>query len=112
MRLHYTADPAKNTRAAEGLRWVAEASSAYPSGIRGAEWRQEYEIDWYVHGKSPVFPDCDELYQPVVVIPPFSVPTAWPVYVGYDYGYREFASASFIAFKDRESCVKIQEIYL
>lgn len=112
VRLHYSADPAKDTRRVDGVRWVAETSSAYPSGIRGAEWRQEYEIDWYLHGKSPVFPDWDERYVPAVVIPPFSVPSSWPVYVGYDYGYREFASASFIAFKDRESLVKIQEIYL
>lgn len=48
LRLHYTADPHKQTK-----EWLKEAQQ----GLSDRAWRKEYEIDWTVASGLPVYAD-------------------------------------------------------
>lgn len=104
VRLHHTADPNKQEE------WRRRVAAKYPGGEKDPRFRQEIDIDWYQHGKSPLFENWPEIEE-AVFCDPFRVPPAWPIVVGYDYGYREPFSASFIAFESPIRFYKVQEIY-
>jgi len=76
LRLHYTADPAKQTP-----EWKTEAHRA----LSEREWRREYEIDWTIASGLPVYADVfiRELHiakQPLLAHPNL------PMYRGWDFG--------------------------
>jgi hypothetical protein len=56
LRLHYSADEAKNPETPEGKKWYEEARR----GMSEARFRQEYEIDYGALGGQLVFPEFDE----------------------------------------------------
>lgn len=104
IRLHHRADPAKQDE------WRARVAAKYPGGEKNPRFRQEIDIDWYLHGKSPVFANWPEI-EAAVFCEPFRVPQGWTIIGGYDYGYREPFSFSFLAFESAIKFYKIQELY-
>lgn len=56
IRVHYSADEAKDPRTAQGAKWLAEAKK----GMSEARWRKEFEIDYGALGGTAVFPEFDE----------------------------------------------------
>jgi hypothetical protein len=56
LRLHYSADPAKDLSTPEGKLWYEEARK----GMSEQRWKQEHEIDYGALGGQLVFPGFDE----------------------------------------------------
>lgn len=112
LRIHYTADPAKDPDTVEGLGWLMKALQGYKGGMDGVDWRREMEIDWQIRGARQVFPHFDRDIAPHVVVEPFSIPKHWPVYFGFDYGYRAPFAIAVIAFKTPIDAFLVDEIYL
>ena len=82
--LHYTADPSKRT-----AEWKSEARA----GMRDADWRKEYEIDYTALSGEHAFPEIVEKKSKIVVSDPYpdfsEVTTFWG---GLDYAQRSPAS--------------------
>lgn len=110
LRLHYSADPDKDPETGSGRTWLANELSGYPDGMKGTKWRREMEIDFSIRGKSRVFPNWIEMTRSVVM-DPIAVPEHWPIYMGYDYGYREPFAAVFLAFESSSMVYLVDEIY-
>ncbi len=87
VRLHYSADPARDPDTEQGRQWVIEASKGLVGGVNSSDWRQEQEIDWDITGGAPVFPMI-QLFRSRIVCAPFEIPEGWSLYAGYDYGHR------------------------
>lgn len=87
IRLHYTADPAKDPATPEGAAWLQNELRGYPGGMQSAAWRQEMEIDWDAAGGDLVFPQL-QVYDDEIFVPPFDIPESWSLYGSFDYGHR------------------------
>lgn len=111
MRLHYSADPAKDPDTEKGLRWFTSQVRGYPGGQAGAKWQQEMEINFQIYSGQKVYPDWQERQQKVAV-EPFDIPEEWPVYAGYDYGTSNPMAFTPIAFASNDECYQIDEIVL
>jgi hypothetical protein len=91
IRVHYTADPAKDPSTPEGAIWIENELKGIPGGIASAQWRQEYEVDWDAAGGELCFPQL-EVYKSKIVVQPFEVPETWSLYGSFDYGHRNPSS--------------------
>jgi hypothetical protein len=91
IRLHYSADPAKDPATPEGTIWLENELKGIPGGIASAQWRQEYEIDWDAAGGELCFPQMD-VYKSQIVVAPFDIPETWSLYGSFDYGHRNPSS--------------------
>ena len=92
IRLHYTADPAKRKP-----EWIKQAKA----GMREADFRREYEIDYTSLFGEPVFPEMTEYEDKIVVKAPY--PDFGPNQVywgGLDYGARNPSSVHFYTIHD------------
>jgi hypothetical protein len=78
IRLHYSADEAKDPSTPEGRKWLAETKK----GISDARFRKEFEIDYGALGGQLVFPEFDES---IHVVEPFRLhPDEWTTWLGAD----------------------------
>lgn len=91
LRVHYSADPAKDPGTEAGAKWFEDAPKGIVGGIRSAQWRAEMEIDWDASGGELVFPQF-ELFRDKIVVVPFEVPESWSLYGSFDYGHRNPSS--------------------
>lgn len=82
--LHYTADPAKRSE-----QWKSEASA----GMREANWRKEYEIDYLALFGTKVFPQFSQYKAKIVISDPHpEFPKSNPYWGGFDWGTRNASS--------------------
>ena len=109
MRLHYSADPDKNSETEIGRKWLTSMKKGFPGGMSGTKWQQEMEINFQIYGGRKVYPDWLER-QPHVAVEPFNVPEDWPIYAGYDYGTSNPMAFTPIAFASVDECYQIDEI--
>jgi hypothetical protein len=91
IRVHYSADPAKDPDTPHGLKWRDKEAEGYVGGMASSQWRQEMEIDWDAAGGDLVFPQF-ELYKSKIIAIPFEVPESWSKYASFDYGHRNPSS--------------------
>lgn len=91
LRIHYSADPAKDPDNFEGMEWYENELRGYPGGKTSAAWRQEMEIDWDAAGGELVFPQLEN-HRDKIICKPFEVPESWGLYASYDYGHRNPAA--------------------
>lgn len=64
VRLHYSADPAKDPTTPEGQKWFTQARQTYPDPN---QWAQEMEINWWVAAGTRVFPEFTESMHGIVL---------------------------------------------
>lgn len=79
IRLHYSADEAKDPATPEGRKWLKESKT----GMSDARWRKEFEIDYGAMGGQLVFPEFDESVHVVETLPPL-YPEFWTVWLACD----------------------------
>lgn len=79
LRLHYSADPEKNTD-----EWKQMAVTGYRGGLEGRDWRREMEVDFSAYKGEPVYPgfDADSSVRLTEFNPHL------PLWRGWDFGYR------------------------
>lgn len=109
MRLHYSADPDKNTETEGGREWLERMKKGWPGGLKGTKWQQEMEINFKIVGGSRVFPAWDDMLQ-YILQEPFEIPDNWPLYGSYDYGTYNPCSFGVYAFEGIDRAYKIDEI--
>jgi hypothetical protein len=109
MKVHYSADPAKNPENREGAAWIRNQLNGYPGGMRGPKWRREMEIDFTIRQTTRVWPYFDEM-RSKIAIPAFPVPEHWPLWAGYDYGYTNPFAIIVVAFENEDSAYVVDEI--
>ncbi len=78
--LHYSLDPAKNTK-----DWIDVAEKRYIGGRNSLKWRQEMEMDWAAGSGELVFPRFSEL-EPQIVMNPKEPSSLSQLYGGFDWG--------------------------
>lgn len=101
-QVHYSADPDKTSA------WAEKASTLYPGGITGKQWRAENEIDWFAKSGGRIFEDFAE---GIHICPPIEIPAHWRVYRGIDYGLRNPTSCIWIAVDEDGSVWVYDEYY-
>jgi hypothetical protein len=109
MRLHYSADPDKNTETADGRQWLEDMKKGWPGGLKGTKWQQEMEINFKIVGGSRVFPAWDDMLQHILQ-EPFEIGENWPLHAAYDYGTYNPCSFGVYAFEGMERAYKIDEV--
>jgi hypothetical protein len=78
IRLHYSADEAKDPLTPAGAKWLTEART----GMSDARFRKEFEIDYGALGGQLVFPEWDVS---IHVVKEFELhPAEWTVYMACD----------------------------
>lgn len=88
MRIHYSADPAKDPER-DGAEWFHLASSRFPGGVGGIEWQQHMEINPVVRSGDRVLPMWPDIADRVIEDPiPFEAQHGWTYRAGLDYGAR------------------------
>lgn len=90
MRLHYSADPAKDPDTPEGFCWRERQSQGYPQGLIDPSWRKEMELAYTALSGQPLFPQWGKWRdQGRVVIDLAEAQLDGVRYYGsYDYGWR------------------------
>ena len=89
IRLHYSADPAKDPKTPEGAKWVAHESAKMVGGLNGWRWRQHMEIDPTARSGTLVLPMMSEqrVMEQVAIEPiPVSQQKYWAYDAGLDWG--------------------------
>ena len=87
VRVHYTADPAKDPSTPKGADWLKQALIGVKHGMSSSGWQKEMEIDWRARSGDKVFPELEQMKDSVLV-KPFEIPNWWEIKGGYDYGKR------------------------
>ncbi len=103
LRVHYTADPAKDPATPEGKKWYEQARRGMPE----TSWMKEYEIDWFARSGQLVYPMFD---RNIHIVEPFIVPKEWNRYMAIDPGLRNPTAALWAAV-DRENNVFLYDEY-
>lgn len=90
MRLHYSADAAKDPATPEGQAWLQSQSQGYPMGVLDPAWRKEMELAYTALAGQPLFPQWGKWRdQGRMVIDPSEADLDHVRYYGsYDYGWR------------------------
>ncbi len=86
LRVHYTADAAKDPDTEAGMRWLRAELSGVPGGMASAKWQQEYEINFAAGDGEKVWPAFESRMKPRIACEPFDIPDHWPVHCGFDWG--------------------------
>lgn len=86
LRVHYSADPAKDPDTPAGMRWLQEELKGRPGGMGSTAWRQEYEIDFTASDGERVWPTFDSKIRPKITYEAVDIEPHWPVYCGFDWG--------------------------
>jgi hypothetical protein len=111
LRLHYSADPARDPDTPDGLTWVQKQLKGYPGGMAGPKWQREMEINFSIRTSNKVFPNFADM-QRWVACKPKDIPPHWPIWCGYDYGYTNPFAFVAVAFEGQDQCYQIDEIYM
>lgn len=90
MRLHYSADAAKDPTTVEGQRWLQQQSQGYPLGVVDPSWLKEMELAYSALGGTMLFPLWGKWRDSArVVIDPMEARLDGARFYGsYDYGWR------------------------
>ena len=94
VRIHYSADPAKDPDTEQGARWLKREMQGY-RGVTDPRWRKEMEIDFDAHGGQLLFPYMLE-NQERLFIAPYSV-DGLRLIAGLDYGTRNPSAFEVLA---------------
>jgi hypothetical protein len=93
-RLHYTADPDKDPATPAGTQWLETTLAGWTGGVLGADWQQEYELNFRVERGKKVWQDFDQTHYPYVTYDPNpktnpdapNIEKYWNVWMGVDWG--------------------------
>lgn len=96
IRLHYSADPAKNPDTEQGRKWFEAETAKYLGGVNDLKWRQEMEIDFSAGSGELVFPEFAEREHEMYTIDGLVLPDGTLFYAGFDWGTRN--PTAFIVF--------------
>lgn len=88
LRLHYTADPAKDPTTDKGREWLLRELVGYPGGQNDPRWRREMEIDFDAFAGQLLFPYLLEYQGAIQVDPIDRIPDHHDLSAGFDYGTR------------------------
>lgn len=107
LRVHYSADPAKDPTNPAGAVWFADALRGFVGGALSPRWRREMEIDYGALGGTLVFPNWPQLKGKVCPAP--YTPQGERLYGVYDHGWRNPACFMVIGMdRDRRPIVHWQ----
>lgn len=79
VRIHYTADPAKDPETKAGQAWLDEVRPGYSE----EGWEREYEINFTIMAGRPVYAD----FKMDQVVSELKWNKAWVLYRGWDLGF-------------------------
>jgi hypothetical protein len=97
IRVHYSADPAKDPATSEGAAWFAEEISRMPGGYEGTDWQQHMEICPQAVTGDRVLPMWFKIADRVVIDDiPIEHANLWRLDAGFDFGLRN--RTEFIVF--------------
>jgi len=85
VRIHYSADPAKDPDTEAGKIWISKELQGY-RGMDDPRWRKEMEVDFDAHGGQLLFPYLLD-NQNSLFVAPYSV-EGLKLIAGLDYGTR------------------------
>lgn len=88
-----------------------DAGREYMQGLAGdlsGHLRERWVNGLWVAAEGGVYPEFNES---VHVIPPFTVPQDWPVYVGYDPGYDHPCAVLWFAISPNGTTYIVDEVY-
>jgi hypothetical protein len=103
IRLHYSADPAKDPATEAGLKWYETTKRLFPDPIK---WEQEFEINWWVAAGTRVYPEFNESQHCLDVD---GYRARKPIYRAWDFGWH--APACLIAQIDsKDRLVILKEV--
>ncbi len=89
LRVHYSADPAKDPQTEDGAEWFTRKVGAMIGGFDGSEWQQHMEINPQSLSGELVFKQWGKVKDAVVVDDiPYDVAARWKLGGGADYGMR------------------------
>ena len=116
LKVHYSADPAKDPDTPEGLKWVKNQSAGYVGGMQSSGWLREMEIDYSAKGGEPIFPfliDPDnEVFSPKVSAEHAGEINEESVYyAGYDYGSSNPSHLGVWEFNKDGKAYKVWELH-
>ena len=94
VRIHYSADPAKNPDTPGGAAWLKTELQGY-QGENDPRWRKEMMIDFDAHGGQLLFPYLLE-YQSQIFVQPYEV-QGLRLIAGLDYGTRNPSAFEVLA---------------
>lgn len=94
IRIHYSADPLKDSENPQGEKWLQTELQGY-RGKTDPRWRKEMEIDFDAHGGQLLFPYMLE-NQNQLFIKPYSV-EGLQLIAGLDYGTRNPSAFEVLA---------------
>lgn len=119
-RLHWSADDTKNVTGSNGPRWLETTSKGWTGGVEGADWQQEYEINFKIESGLKVWPNFDRTHYPYVTydpdpeINPFAPSVSdmqnWPIWAGMDWGTTNPCVFTIHAMQSKERAYMIDEI--
>lgn len=89
LRVHYSADPAKDPDNEDGEKWLARTSATYAGGMASVAWQQHYEINPLVRDGDLCLPMFTQIQDRVVIPPiPLESQIGWTYDSGFDWGAR------------------------
>jgi hypothetical protein len=97
VRLHYTADPAKDPTTRQGQAWLQRELVGYPGGQNDPRWRREMEIDFDAFGGQLLFPYLLEYQDAIMCDPIPAIPEHHDISAGFDYGTRNPSAMTLTA---------------
>ena len=112
MRVHYTADPAKDPDTPEGMRWLKAELSGVPGGMASAKWQQEYEINFAAGDGEKVWPAFDSKMRQHISCDPFEIEPHLPVHCGLDWGIACSTVLTAHAVESMDRIYQIDEIVM
>lgn len=94
IRVHYSADPAKDPDTPDGNAWLERELEGY-RGMNDPRWRKEMEIDFDAHGGQLLFPYLLQ-HEKTLYITPYDV-SGFQLIAGLDYGTRNPSAFEVLA---------------
>lgn len=102
LRIHYTADPAKDPER-DGKEWYEQARKGMPE----SSFQKEYEIDWFALSGELIYPEFDRNLH---IVEPFNIPEDWSRWKAIDPGLRN-PTAVLWAAVDKENSIYLYDEY-
>jgi hypothetical protein len=89
LRVHYSADPAKDPDTEAGNEWLRRTSALYTGGTASVAWQQHYEINPLVRDGETCLPMMPEIAHRIIIPPiPIESQIGWTYDSGFDWGAR------------------------
>lgn len=108
VRIHHSADPAKDRDTVAGKVWFKEEIKGY-RGVTDPRWRKEMEIDSQAHGGQLLFPYLLE-YQHQIFVKPYEI-EGLTLNAGLDYGTRNPSAFEVLAVDYDSNIQTVWEYY-